>query len=259
LRTEKNKIEILTIRETRKHIKGLLLLFGLLLFNNYSVSAQYLYDIGFGGGISGYTGEISRNPFFRSDYTYGGFYRSNLSSRFAVTFGAEYGKVKGDTDDVDATYPAAQGLCDFDFSTRIISAEVLMEVNFFPYPFQTTVRSSSDMTPFYFVGVGMVDYKPLSGPGLLKEDKGEGNSIAIPMGVGLRWSVGKQWGMQLKFKASKLFVDDIDSYLLDDPFIFGDGGTHRMDWVYSTTFMITFSFGEDKWDCNCPERFTTRN
>jgi len=210
LRTEKNKIEILTIRETRKHIKGLLLLFGLLLFNNYSVSAQYLYDIGFG-------------------------------------------KVKGDTDDVDATYPAAQGLCDFDFSTRIISAEVLMEVNFFPYPFQTTVRSSSDMTPFYFVGVGMVDYKPLSWP------EQDGNSIAIPMGVGLRWSVGKQWGMQLKFKASKLFVDDIDSYLLDDPFIFGDGGTHRMDWVYSTTFMITFSFGEDKWDCNCPERFTTRN
>lgn len=225
-----------------------MLLLGVLCLNSYAVSAQYLYDVGFGGGLAGYTGEVSNNPFVQSSYTFGGFYRSNLNSRFAVTLGFEYGQVKGHTDDVPETYPSAQGLCDFGFTTKIINAEVLMEVNFFPYPFQTTVRNSSNMTPFYFVGVGLVTAEVIEGG-----TNGEGGiPLSIPFGVGLRWSVGKQWGMQIRFKGSKLFKDDIDTYVLSDPFEFGEGGFHRQDWIYTTTFMLTYSFGENIWDCNCP-------
>ena len=221
-----------------------MLLISILSLNCYHVSAQYLYEIGFGGGMSGYSGEVSNNPFTSPGYTYGAFYRSNISSRIAVRFEMGYGKIGGDTKDIlPETYPAAQGICDLTFLTSFISTELIMEVNFFPYPFQKVVMNSSNITPYSFIGVGMEKYNSNS---VL------GTTMAIPFGVGAKWMFSKQWGLQFQFKTVKMFTDDFDCLQLDNPFELEAGGLHRQDWLYTTTLMLTYSFGENIWDCNCP-------
>lgn len=248
---KKSKLIILALKRNSKHTKILVLLAIALSLNSYSVNAQYLYEFGFGGGMSGYTGEVSNNPFSSPGYIVGAFYRSNLNSRFSVRLGMDYGKVGGHTDDVPETFPGAQGICDFNFSTQFVSTEVLLEVNFFPYPFQKKVMNSSNITPFIFLGGGMTTYTVLEG--LDPEALGKQSpTMIIPFGVGGRWLLGEHWGVQLQFKAGKLFTDRFDSKDLDNPFEFEEGGIHRDDWLYNTTVMFTYSFGEDIWDCNCP-------
>lgn len=248
---KKSKLLTLVDRRITKLKKILVLLSIALSLNSYDIKAQYLYDFGFGGGMSSYTGEVSKSPFSSPGYTFGAFYRSNINSRFALRVGIDYGKVGGHTDDVPETYPGAQGICDFDFLTRFISTEVLMEINFFPYPFQKQVMNSSNITPFVFMGGGSVSYNILEAldPKAVGKQK---PAMAIPFGVGVRWLYGEHWGLQFQFKTVKMFTDSFDSKDLDDPFEFGGGGIHRDDWLYTTTVMLTYSFGEDIWDCNCP-------
>ncbi len=237
----------------------MLLTFILLVVNGYDINAQYLYEFGIGGGISGYTGELSNTPFTSPGYTLGAFYRSNLNSRFSVSLGLDYGKVRGHTDNVNCSYPLAQDVCDFGIEQRYVNMDVQLEVNFFPYPYNKSVLNSSNITPYYFFGVGLVNYKPWQGvsndemnPG--SQEANTGSTLGIPFGVGIRWMFNEQLGLQLRFKAVKLFTDSFDNIYLNDPFELGANGLQlqRQDWVYNTTIMLTYSFGEDIWDCNCP-------
>lgn len=234
----------MALKKINYHTKIGVLLIVVLSLNNYGISAQYLYDFGFGGGVSGYSGEVSNQPFAHPGTDLSVFLRSNYSSRFAFRVGLDKGTVSGHTDDVLRTFPGAQGICNFGFATEFTNAEVLTEVNFFPYPFQKKVMNSSNFTPFAFVGAGMTTYE------YIKEDKH--TAMIIPFGVGAKWLFGKQWGVQVQFKAVKMFADDFDTFPLNDPFDFGEGGMHRDDWLYTTTIMLTYSYGEDIWDCNCP-------
>lgn len=217
-----------------------------------NATAQYLYDIGFGGGRAGYSGELSNNPFTNPGYSVGGFYRNNINSRFAARLDLDYGKVSANSENVTNDYLDAQGVCYSEFSTSALSADLLIEINYFPYPKQKHVMNSSNITPFAFLGIGSKVYTPELGD---PSEVGDGGvTMSIPMGVGVRWLFSEHWGLQVQFKASKLFVDDFDSFQLDDPYELGNAGLHTNDWYYLTTFMFTYSFGKDIWDCNCPAK-----
>jgi hypothetical protein len=256
---KKSRVTILTKKRIKKYTHLVLLLVVALSLHSYNVSAQYFYDLGFGGGVSGYTGDVSNNPFASPGHTYSALLRSNISSRFAMRLEIDYGTVGGHTDDVVGTYPGAQGICDFEFETQFVSTDLVFEVNFFPYPFQKTVMNSSNITPFAFAGVGYVNYTILEGPIVPGED-GKNYTASLPFGIGLRYLFNGKWGLQLEFKSSKLFRDDFDTYALSDPFEFNTTGDsnetsseiHNEDWLYTTTVMLTYSFGENIWDCNCP-------
>ena len=251
---KKSRIKILAIGKRKKYIKIALLLQLLLFINSPVVIAQYLYEFGLGGGLSAYTGEVSTIPFKTPGWTASAFYRSNFNSRFSVSLNVEYGNLSGHTHDVDDTYPSSKGICNFEFGTRFVAPEVLMEVNFFPYPFDKSVLNSKNLTPYYFVGVGSISYKPISGEGLNAGSADGRTAIGIPFGVGARWLFSEHLGLQLRFKSVKMFADDFDCYQLDDPFDLGQEGLgiHRQDWLYTLTVMLTYSFGENLWDCNCP-------
>lgn len=244
LRTEKSRLEILVFKRISKHIQFIALLATALSFGSNDVNAQYLYELGFGGGLLGYTGEVSNDPFSNLGYTLGGFYRSNINSRFSMRLGVDYGQVGGSTDDVSATFPQDDGsVLDYDFSTNYISGEFLFEVNFFPYPFQKEIMNSSDITPFLFAGAGVVNFQ---------SEDGIAATASVPFGAGVKWLFSKQWGLQLQFKTVKMFTDRFDGDVLDDPYRSKDSGIHCDDWCFTTTVMLVYSFGEDIWDCHCP-------
>lgn len=214
-------------------------------------SAQYLYDIGIGGGLSGYTGELSKVPFVQPGYSISGLYRANINPRFAVRLEVNAGSINGYSTDVTNTFPKRiQG--DYpNVSAKFFGVDMSMEVNFFPYPLQTKIRNSKNFTPYSFIGIGTENYSPTS---IDIEVTGEGNtSLSIPFGIGARWMLGEHVGIQLQFKVLKLFKDDIDGTQMDDPYSLEPTNLYNNDWIYTSTVMITYSFGEDLWNCNCPD------
>lgn len=241
--SNKNKVFILNRKQFFGNFR-IVLVFSLLCCV-FSVKSQYLSDVGLGGGVSGYTGELSRNPILNSEKVFAGFYRSNLSSRFALRLELEYGHVGGSTLNYLGRFPdtTSTEVLDYSFRTRHISGEVLFETNFFPYPKQIGLMKSMNMTPFAFIGLGAVAYNSGSSNGFV---------FAVPFGAGVRWAFADQWGLQAQFKANKLFTDAFDGEPMNNPFNF-DGAWANQDWLYTSTISLTFSFGEDLWDCNCPK------
>lgn len=252
LRTEKSRYTILVSTGFLKYVQRIVLLFIVLVVNNYGVKAQYLSELGFGGGLCGYSGELSNVPSLGNGYTFGGFYRSNLNTRLSVRVGVNYGKVSGSTDDVPAVFPDLEsgGNLDFEFSTDFFSEEVLLEFNFFPYPYQKKILNSSNVTPFTFAGIGLNNYQSIDGIG---------NCFTVPFGVGVRCLSGERLGTQLQFKVVKLFTDKFESDSLDGPYGFEDNGISSNDWLYSFTLMISYSFNKDIWDCHCTDNYRRRN
>lgn len=231
------------------------MILSLLVLQN--VEAQYLYDFGIGGGISGYTGDASRIPFTSPGYNASIMFRSNINRRFALSFDGMIGKVSGSSTNLEDTYPIAPGICDFDFETNYQSFNALLEVNFFPYPFEKDIINSKNITPFAFIGIGVVNYKYDTPSTTLPKD--EDVAMSIPMGAGVRMTFGDKWGLQARFKASKIVADNFDGHELNDPLELEVSNIFSNDWLYTTTVMLTYSFGKNIWDCNCPGGYRRTN
>lgn len=246
--SNKNEVYILS-RKLFYRVFGIVVTFSFLV-PFVSVFSQYTHDIGIGVGSSGYTGDISRHFISTSETAYTGFYRYNFTSRLALKGELDYGHVNASTDGYGNKYPISPSDSvtspidlDYSFRTKHISTDVMFEVNFLPYPKQVALMRSSDITPFANIGIGAVVYNV--------EDMWS-SAFSIPMGVGVRWLFADQWGMQMQFKAKRLFTDSFDGAQLDDPIDLG-GSLANDDWLYMTTFSLTYSFGQNLWDCNCPK------
>lgn len=211
-----------------------------------AMSAQYLYEIGFGAGISGYSGELQTRPFDSPGYSVGAFWRSNIDARYSVRIEGLIGEVAGSSEGTIEKYPIGNSddyvISDIDFTTKYRVFDLLAEINFFPYPFDKSIMNSSNITPFMFLGFGMLNYSHVGG--------GQGSGVSIPFGVGVRWSFSDRWGVQAQYKANKLFVDAFDT--VDNPYKLDMSGGHHNDWLHTVTFMLTYSFGQNEWNCNCP-------
>ncbi len=247
MRTEKRGLDILGSNKLRRYLQCCVLMVVLLCVDNNGLRAQYLYEIGMGGGVVGYSGELSDNPYTRMGYSANVFFRTNYNSRFSVRYGLSFDSKQGNPDDVEDAFPGSVG----SFSREFVSGEAVLEVNFLPYPFQKALPNSSDFTPFSFVGVGVNDFTTFDYAQFFEQ-------ITIPFGIGVRWLAGEHWGFQFQFEAVKLFTDsfdDLDSpiWTNTDPEI--ETGMNCDDWLYSATLMLTYSFGEDIWDCHCPGGF----
>lgn len=244
----------------------------LLSISFHVVSAQYLYDLGFGAGLSSYAGEVSGSPFNSPGYALEAYYRYNINSRVALKFDASYGSFDGTTSDGNNSYLGApkmmdyadlvldsysglNSLEDYSFTNNFFSAEMLLEINFFPYPYKKSLPNSSNFSPFAFVGLGMQSYTTVATINNTMGPEEKSVAMSIPFGVGVKWMFSERFGVQYHFKTVKLFADNFDTSQLDDPFDYANTGVHRHDWLFTSTISLFYSFGEDIWDCNCPSRF----
>ncbi len=242
---------------TRKRISKVIVAMLFFVMNSYGQN-EYLYDIGIGGGLSGYTGDVSSNFIKPLSYNYNGFYRSNLNPRFSFCVDFDYGSVSGSSTDLGVSFPitSAAGIGEKSFSTNYQGVDLILEINFFPYPYKKSVLNSYNISPFYFVGLGSKNYTStvsatVDGEDVLDSGSDRKSVISIPFGVGLKWKISDKWGFQFKFKTEKLFTDSFDGDHLDNPYQLDGFKYHRQDWLYLTSFSLFYSFGKEVWDCHC--------
>lgn len=197
-----------------------LIIIALILFAGTGVKAQL--EIGLFGGTSFYMGDLNPSiPFLQPDIAYGALARYNLSSRWAAKLNFYQGTIHGD-DNVSNFWPDR----DLTFKSRISELAGTMEFHFLPY-FNGSMRSY--WTPYLFVGVAMVNFKPQQDDADLRDYGTEGQNnpqylippeterpeysyfaFSMPFGMGVKYSFSKKIAASLEWGMRKTFTDYLD-------------------------------------------------
>ncbi len=200
----------------------LIILLGLL---SIGLHAQKSMEVGVFGGGSYYLGDL--NPAFHFRMTkpaYGLVTRINLNSRWSVRVTAYQAEVAAD-DYVSGTVEN-RGL---NFNSKITDFSAVIEMNFLNY---ITGSTRNFIAPYIFIGIGVFMFEPESNGVALKGLGTEGQNVgfmgrspykttqmAVPFGIGFKYSLSKKLGFAFEWGLRKTFTDYIDdvstTYYLD--------------------------------------------
>ncbi|QNL50002.1 outer membrane beta-barrel protein [Olivibacter sp. SDN3] len=179
-----------------------------------NVSAQD-WELGLGGGMSGYMGELNQdNPLNINDWTIGLLIRKNLSRHWAVRMNFIRANVQGDASSNSNEHLQQQKLY---FKTSLYEASIVGEFNFFK--FEPSYNRVS-YTPYLFVGVGGFHFQPknynFDGDLVnLHPYQTEGVTynrfeVSVPFGIGFRYNLKGPWSVGVEFGYRVAFTDYLD-------------------------------------------------
>lgn len=181
-------------------------------------------EIGVIGGTGYYLGEYNAGHFKLRKAYVGGLYRYNLNDRFAVRLNAGFSKIdiqgKPLLTNGSVVYPAG-----FHCTVKDISG--VFEFNFRSFMVSKT-EESSWWCPYIFAGAGFFG-------------AGKSSSVSIPLGLGVKFNLYKQFSWGIEWGCRKLFTDKIDG--LQDPW--GTGETnfiYNKDWFFVAGVTLTYRF-----------------
>jgi len=195
--------------------KRLIFLLPLLISAIMGFSQKSL-EIGIFGGGSYYMGDLNPGkPFLQSQFSYGLIGRYNISSRWVIKLNVLRGSVKGD-DDVSKANTSRQ----LSFESNITEFSAVAELNFFDY---ITGSTRNYVTPYIFAGLGFFLFNPKVDDVELKSMGTEGQnvgfdgrssyktiSLAMPFGIGFKYSLTKKLGFAFEWGMRKTLSDYID-------------------------------------------------
>lgn len=190
---------------------------GLLINYPGTALAQY-NEVGLQLGISRYKGELSRHSFDTKFIHFAGgvFFRHNWNLHWSWIAELNYGKVSGNDAAAKTSFEQNRNL---NFYSTIFDFTPGVEFNFFRYE---TGNSNYPFTPYLFIGLSVFKFNPKSGGVELQPLGTEGQglpgrpkpyrrvALAIPMGGGIKISVGQSVGIGLQVSARWTFTDYLD-------------------------------------------------
>src|SRR5574344_466866 len=207
-----------------------LLLTALFLIGALSSQAQFFQRSEFGliGGGMNYMGDLNNKYNFKNTHLMlGVIYRYNFTPRWVLKANLSFGKVSAN----DADNGNIRNL---NFESKINELGATCEFNFFDYQ---TGSARHRLTPYIFAGVSLLFMNPrteITNP--LTDEKewvnlrdlsteGEGIAgydskyslmqIAVPFGLGVKFSLGKYVCIGLEWGLRKTFTDYIDDVSKD--------------------------------------------
>ncbi|MFC0186116.1 DUF6089 family protein [Pseudarcicella hirudinis] len=180
--------------------------FGISLFLSLLVFPLHLFsqkiEIGAGFGAMNYKGDIS--PDFHPGFArLGGniMFRYNLNNSVSFRASALLGKIYADDKQVSDPMNQIRGMS---FNTKIDEIALIAEYNFFNYKYS---RYHKDWSPYVFGGLAAMKFSPDQDP----IDDYKTNQIVIPFGVGIKYNIKRNWGINLEFGTRKTFTDYLDN------------------------------------------------
>ncbi len=223
-------------------MKKFLLAITLLSFPFLS-SAQF-WEGGFYGGISYYNGDMSTRaiPYQDLQPTIGGFLRYNMRDELSFRFSGGWARVAYDMANTDTDYEYSDQflLHNLSFRTDIVEVGAMAEWNIFgfdPYNLRKI------FTPYLFAGVSAFYFNPKAEynnewvPLQPLGTEGQGMdgfaakysrvSLAIPVGIGVKFAVNDLWNIGLDWGVRATFTDYLDdasgTYVSRPELIAGNG------------------------------------
>jgi len=224
-------VKTLTTRNLSAFAAMKLFILAFFLVLSCSVSAQGSYgEVGIGGGVSYYIGDLNPNKHFQMlKPSFGGFIRHNFNERIALKGAVTFAKIAGD--DAVSGYSPDRNL---NFTSNVTDINATFEINFFEY-FIGSLRHY--FTPYMFAGAGVAmfnpkgryngevyELQPLGTEGQNSDaypdrDPYSRVSFQIPFGIGFKYSVNDFIGLTTYWEMHKMYTDYLDdvstTYYLD--------------------------------------------
>jgi hypothetical protein len=189
-------------------MRKFLLLFFLLVFVRTESKAQHT-ELGVFLGTSYYLGEINPNIHFTNKLNpaIGVLYRRNLSKRYSLRYGFNFGLLGADDDN---NYTEWNNSRNISYSTTIIEVSALLEFNFLPY--QINNYNTSPYTPFIFIGAAGFRVAPELKDNNTKTTTEQKSIIAasMPFGFGFKFNFIRNLGLNIEWGMRKTFTDEMD-------------------------------------------------
>lgn len=181
-------------------------------------------EIGVSGGTGYYLGEYNARHFSNRQTYVSGLYRYNLNDRFALRLNAGFSKM--DVRDVKLL-PNGTEVYPDGFQGKVRDFSLMLEFNFRSFLVRKTEKSSW-WSPYTLAGVGIFT-------------AGDVGCLSVPLGVGMKFNLFRQWSCGVEWTTRKLFSDKVDG--LADPW--GTGETNfifNKDWFFVAGFTLTYRF-----------------
>lgn len=181
-------------------------------------------EIGVSGGTGYYLGEYNARHFSNRQTYVSGLYRYNLNDRFALRLNAGFSKM--DVRDVKLL-PNGTEVYPDGFQGKVRDFSLMLEFNFRSFLVRKTEKSSW-WSPYTLAGVGIFTM-------------GDVGCLSVPLGVGMKFNLFRQWSCGVEWSTRKLFSDKVDG--LADPW--GTGETNfifNKDWFFVAGFTLTYRF-----------------
>ena len=209
-----------------------------------SVKAQddpeYRMEIGAGAGLVTYEGDFNGNLFKESQPMATVMLRRILSPWMGLRLNASFGKIKGSSANVETKYP--EYLSEpYNFDRSLYDICLTYEYNFLPYGTGRDYRGAKPLVPFVFIGLGA---SVASGG-----DSKTAASVNMPIGLGLKYKVGKRVNLGLEWAVHFSQSDELDGF--KDPYGIKSSGLFKNTDCYSVLQLsLTYSFMPKCVTCN---------
>lgn len=222
--------------------RGMLLAL-LLMIVAIPVSAQeddtYKMEIGAGLGLVNYEGDFNGSITKNMQPGASVVLRRVFNPYMDLKLGLMYGKLKGNSKDVDTYYPDYQQT-QYDFSNTLLDLSLTYEYNFWPYGTGRDYRGAKRLTPFVFLGLGAT---------YVKTDEKSVFTGNLPIGVGLKYKLGKRVNLGLEWAMHFSLSDELDG--VKDPYQIKSSGLFKNTDCYSALQLtLTYSFMQKCRTCN---------
>lgn len=197
-------------------------------------------EIGVFVGGSNYMGDVGKTNYINpNEFAFGILYKWNKSPRHAWRF--SYIQSKITANDLDSKVPGryARG---YNFVNNIKEVSAGLEFNFFDFNLH---EFGTKVTPYIFTGLSYTNYDELYIlNGRAKTDSNRG-TFAIPMTVGVKSNITKNWIVGFEVGARYTMTDNLDGSSPKNPNFsslkFGDINSN--DWYVFTGLTLTYTFG----------------
>gem|GEM_PF-2256245 len=214
-------------------LKRIVLFLLLITLGGKLYSQKGTADLGlFIGGATPLCDYTKMNFFQSVNFDFGGFYRYNYNSRFSMRLNAMYGTVgaKGEMDDKPAN-----------FKKNVFDFDAVLEVNYLDFMLGV---EKMKLSPYVYTGIGITYYPGPNGTAIITPN--------IPIGVGVKYAVGKYLALGAEASLHKLMNDgleNIDNPYQNDGLIKVNDIWHNNDWISYFGLTLTYKFYWGKKPC----------
>lgn len=212
----------------------------------FSKANAQINEIGVFLGGSNFIGDVGKTTYIApKDIAVGLIYKWNRSPRHSYRFSIIQSKLSGNDLDSDVPGRKQRGLR---FENSITEVSAGLEFNFFDFNLHDEDRK---ITPYVHTGITYTIYEGLFYAGTTPKADSNHGTVGIPMTVGIKSNITRNWVLGAEVGVRYTFADDIDGSNPTNENLqsLKFGNLNSNDWYTFTGLTLTYTFTEKP--CYC--------
>lgn len=223
----------------------------LSFFTSFCALAQ-TYEVGVSLGATNFVGDTGNTTYIRpTDVGFGVVAKWNRSKRHAFRFSALYLPISADDSESDDERKQQRN---FEFTNSVKEISLGLEYTFWEWDLHSGEKQT---TPYLYTGITVINYGAIARtPAPENEFRAYADpwTMAIPMILGVKTSVGGHMVISFEVGARYTFTDNLDGSNPEDLNLPVDknlnfGNLNTNDWYFFSALTLAYTFGRKP--CYC--------